>query len=248
MMTSTTQSAGPRECPVCGRLVPDHAPESLCLSCLLDTGQGEDPAVKPPGPNVDLTGGVRFFGDYELLREAGRGGMGVVYEARQFGTQRLVALKLLSSGPFASADNVHRFHTEAAAAVRHAHQHGVLHRDLKPGNILLDADGRPCVADFGLARLTDDDSSLTLSHAMLGTVAYLAPEVAGGGAAQATTAADIYGVGAVLYEMLAGRPPFREATLAETVRAVQEREPVRVNQLNPSAHSRGAAAGQPSRL
>lgn len=273
-------------------MIPDHAPESLCISCLLDTGQDEEPAVKPTDLTADLAEGTRFFGDYELLREAGRGGMGVVYEARQFGTQRGVALKLLSSGPFASADNVHRFHTEAAAAarlehphivpvyeagmhegqyflamrflsggtladqlrqgplpdcqaaelllaitdaVRHAHQHGVLHRDLKPGNILLDSEGRPGVADFGLARLTDDDSSLTLSHAMLGTVAYLAPEVAGGGAAQATTAADIYGLGAVLYEMLTGRTPFREANLAETVRAVQEQDPVPVNQLNPAA-------------
>src|SRR4030095_2586297 len=95
-----------------------------------------------------------------------------------------------------------------AGAVGHAHRRGVLHRDLKPGNILLDADGAPRVADFGLARLDEAESSLTLSRAVLGTAAYLAPEVASGGAARATIASDIYGLGAILNELLTGRPPF----------------------------------------
>jgi serine/threonine-protein kinase len=102
-----------------------------------------------------------------------------------------------------------------AQAVHHAHQHGILHRDLKPGNILLDTDGQPYVADFGLARLLESDNNLTFSHAIVGTAAYLAPEIARAGASQATTASDIYGLGAILYELLAGHSPFTGSSLAE---------------------------------
>jgi WD40 repeat protein/serine/threonine protein kinase len=121
---------------------------------------------------------------------------------------------------------------KVAQGVHHAHQRGVLHRDLKPSNILLDHEHEPYVSDFGLARQTDQDSSLTLSHALIGTPAYLAPEVALGGARQATLAADIYGLGAILYHLLSGRPPFVGPTVAETLRALQDDEPVRPGKLN----------------
>jgi eukaryotic-like serine/threonine-protein kinase len=118
-----------------------------------------------------------------------------------------------------------RLMVRVASAVHYAHQRGVLHRDLKPSNILLDAELEPHVADFGLARWVEHDSSLTLSHAIIGTAAYVAPEIARDGASQATTASDIYGLGAILYELLAGHPPFTGKTLAEILRKVQEEEP-----------------------
>lgn len=123
---------------------------------------------------------------------------------------------------------------KVAQAVHHAHQRGVLHRDLKPSNVLLDHEHEPHVSDFGLARQTDEDSSLTVSQALIGTPAYLAPEVAMGGARQATVAADIYGLGAIIYQLLTGRPPFAGATLAETLRAVQDADPARPGRLNPA--------------
>ena len=287
--TKTTQ-AEPRLCPACHRPVASHAPEGLCLVCLLDTGLADAtsmPDTTDPSRPSDSGGPTpRYFGDFEIVREAGRGGMGIVFEARQFGTQRVVALKLLAAGATATRDAVQRFHAEAQAAARlehphivpihetgmhegqyylamrflpggtlaaaasarplgprraaqivrtvslaiqHAHQHGVLHRDLKPGNILLDDAGEPHVADFGLARLTELDSHLTLPSTILGTAAYMAPEQAAGGPAAVTTAADIYGLGAVLYELLSGRAPFVGRSLAEVLRRVQDDTPAPPN-------------------
>jgi hypothetical protein len=122
---------------------------------------------------------------------------------------------------------------KVARAVHYAHQRGILHRDLKPGNILLDAQGEPYVTDFGLAKIVEKDSSLTLTHAMLGTASYMAPEQAAGGAKDLTTAADVYGLGAVLYELLAGRPPFHAATPLETMRQAVEKEAQRPSGSNP---------------
>jgi len=263
-------------------------PEGLCPACLARQVLSDAPDIPAQeGRQKRSLTGLRFFGDYELLEEIGRGGSGTVFRAQQLGVNRIVALKVLTGGAAAGREFVHRFHTEAAAAaslshphivpiyefgehdgahflamrfmeggtlqarahgaiapkeaarsvatiadsLQYAHGHGVLHRDLKPGNILIDKDGQPYVADFGLARVSAQDSDLTISNAVLGTAPYLAPEVATRGAGAATTASDIYGLGAILYELLAGRAPFTGATIGEVLRRVQETEPQSPSQV-----------------
>ncbi len=121
-----------------------------------------------------------------------------------------------------------------ARAIQHAHERGVLHRDLKPGNILLDAAGEPHVADFGLARFADAESDLTLTGTALGTPAYMAPEQAAGRVKAITTAADVYGLGAVLFEMLTGRPPFVGESAMAVTRQVLDQEPCAPDLLDPT--------------
>jgi serine/threonine-protein kinase len=228
----------------------------------------------------------RRFGDYELLDEIGRGGMGVVYKAVHRTLKRTVALKMILRGELASREELDRFRTEAEAvarldhpnivpiyevgehnnqpyfgmkfidgcclaqqpstdprsaaelmvkvarAVHHAHQRGVLHRDLKPGNILLDKTGEPYVSDFGLARPADGSRQLTQSGAVVGTPSYMAPEQAEGNKGTVTPATDVYGLGAVLYERLTGQPPFKGETPQDTVQEVLNREPVPPRELN----------------
>jgi hypothetical protein len=229
---------------------------------------------------------VRYVGDYELLEEIGRGGMGVIYRARQISISRIVALKMIVAGQLASVQDVQRFQREAEAAaqldhphivpiyevgehegqhyfsmkliaggslsertlpmplreaatllattaraVHHAHQRGILHRDLKPGNILLDEQGHPHVTDFGLAKRVSGEHGQTQTGGIVGTASYMPPEQARAEKVL-TTAADVYGLGAVLYELLTGRPPFRADNPLDTVLLVLEREPERPRSLN----------------
>jgi len=120
-----------------------------------------------------------------------------------------------------------------ARTVSYAHEHGILHRDIKPGNILLDTKGQPHLTDFGLARLVETESTVTRTMEVLGTPSYMAPEQAAGNNAGATSATDIYGLGAVLYQLLAGHPPFAGGTTFETVRLVLDTEPRQPRLLNP---------------
>ena len=234
----------------------------------------------------------REFGDYELLAELGRGGMGVVYQARQRSLNRLVAIKLILRGRLAGATELARFRAEAEAiarldhpgivpifevgmhdeqpyfsmryiegdtlaerlaegplppreaagilvevarAIAEAHRRGVLHRDLKPANVLLDRAGRPYVTDFGLAKQLSDDAGLTHTGAVLGTPSYMAPEQAAGSRGRAGPAGDVYSLGAILYAMLTGRPPFQAASPVDTVLMVLEQDPLPPRLLNAKA-------------
>jgi TolB-like protein/Tfp pilus assembly protein PilF/predicted Ser/Thr protein kinase len=222
------------------------------------------------------------FGDYELLEQIGRGGQGVVFRARQKSLNRIVALKVIGLGQWATEAHLKRFRLEAEAAARlehpgivpihevgerdgscyfsmkfveggqldevakrepmpprravelivkvartvhYAHEHGILHRDIKPGNILLDEKGEPHLTDFGLARLVETESSVTQTLDVLGTPSYMAPEQAVGNNAAVSNTTDVYGLGAVLYQLLTGHPPFAGGTTYETIKLLEDTEP-----------------------
>ena len=225
------------------------------------------------------------------MEEIARGGMGVVYKARQINLNRTVALKMILAGQFAGREDVQRFYTEAEAAAQldhpgivpifeigehagqhyfsmgyiegeslaqkvaagplppreaaelvkkicdamsYAHERGVIHRDLKPANVLIDANGQPKVTDFGLAKRTEADSGLTGTGQILGTPAYMPPEQASGKIDEVGPLADVYSLGAILYCLLTGRPPFQAASPMETLLQVLNKEPLAVKLLNPA--------------
>ena len=122
---------------------------------------------------------------------------------------------------------------KVARTVQYAHEHGILHRDIKPGNILLDQKGEPHLTDFGLARLVESESTVTRTVEVLGTPSYMAPEQAGGNNAAVSSVTDVYGLGAILYQLLTGQPPFAGGTTYETIKLVLDTEPRQPRQLNP---------------
>jgi serine/threonine-protein kinase len=250
-------------------------------------------ASSPFAADVDSQAGSsrhQEFGRYELLGEIGRGGMGVVYKARQKELDRVVALKIILAGQLASPEIVRRFQVESRAAARlqhpnivrvfeagefqgrhffamehvagsnlaalahrgpldpveaarlvctvaraveHLHSQGIVHRDLKPSNILLDGKGQPFVTDFGLAKLLDAQGEVTQSGVIAGTPNYMPPEQAAGRVAEIGPRSDVYSLGAILYELLAGRPPFRAESPLDTLVQVIESEPTLLRDVNP---------------
>src|SRR5438132_2075700 len=122
---------------------------------------------------------------------------------------------------------------KVARTVHYAHEHGILHRDIKPGNILLDAKGEPHLTDFGLARLVESESTVTRTMEVLGTPSYMAPEQAEGENAAVSSTTDVYGLGAVLYQLLTGQPPFAGGATYETIRLLLDTEPRQPRLLNP---------------
>ncbi len=293
------QEAAPPAAPAC----PDAflAPAFLVENPVAPPPPAEPLAFEPTTPgrpaNPAEPQRVRYFGEYELLEEIARGGMGVVWRARQTSLKRPVALKMILAGQFANADDVRRFHAEAQAAARLEHPHivpifeigqhegqhyftmalvegenlarhiargplapraaaeimakvaraiafahaeGVVHRDLKPANILLDAAGEPHVTDFGLAKRVaaaageETTSPATATGAVLGTPSFMPPEQAAGRNAEVGPLSDVYSLGAVLYALLVGRPPFQAASPLDTLLQVLEAEPVPPRWLNPA--------------
>jgi WD40 repeat protein len=165
-----------------------------------------------------------------------------IYEVGEHHGHHFYSMKLIEGGSLArfrepeprlAPKEAARLVAAAARAVHYAHQRGILHRDLKPANILLDEDGQPQVADFGLAKRVAGGANATQPGAVVGTPAYMAPEQIDARGKPLTTAADVYGLGAVLYELLTGRPPFQAETVFETFAKVLHEEPVPPSRLAP---------------
>ncbi|MGC1320678.1 MAG: protein kinase [Candidatus Udaeobacter sp.] len=275
----------PTVCAQCGSPLSSSADgENACVTCLLHTALGGE-----AGPHRFEQETPVEFGNYQLLEEIGRGGQGIVYRARQKDLNRIVALKVIGLGPWATETHLKRFRREAKAAasldhpsivpiyeigerdsscyfsmkfveggqldelakgesmpirrvvellakvartVHFAHEHGILHRDIKPGNILLDQKGEPHLTDFGLARLVETESTVTRTREVMGTPSYMAPEQAMGNNAAISSATDVYGLGAVLYQLLTGHPPFAGETTYETTKLLLDTEPRQPRVLN----------------
>jgi TolB-like protein/Tfp pilus assembly protein PilF len=282
-------------CAKCGATARLH--NGVCVNCLLREGlEAADEVSRAVFESaiaeVNVPDKQWRLGDYEILDEIGRGGMGVIYLARQRHPQRIVAVKRVLDYDADSHDTLKRFRREAdaaasldhpnilpiyevsesedglpffsmkfatggslqkvapalraeprrcvqlmakvARAVEYAHGQGILHRDLKPGNILLDGRSEPLVSDFGLAKWLDANKDITKSLTTFGTPGYTAPEQAEGKAAGLTPAADVYSLGAILFELLAGRPPFLGSNAVAVIRQAAERPAPKLRSL---AHS-----------
>src|SRR5215467_4963449 len=286
-------------CPKCGST--SRVGRGLCLKCLLSTGfngngNGEHSAIEPTLDDLlrDIHGqdGDWLLGNYQILEEIGRGGMGVIYRARQRHSRRIVALKRISSYHADSQETLMRFRREAQAAanldhpnilpiyevseshdglpffsmkfagggslleaaptlrsdprralalmakvaraVQYAHEQGILHRDLKPGNILLDGRGEPMVSDFGLAKWLEPTGRLTRTPSIFGTPGYIAPEQVNGSEGTLTAAADVYSLGAVLFDLLTGRPPFTGEHALKTIQQAAEKPAPKLRTLAPA--------------
>ncbi|HEY2680830.1 MAG TPA: FlgO family outer membrane protein [Candidatus Udaeobacter sp.] len=267
----------------------------LCLNCLLhrclDANSGNAENLYEALNEVDVRDADWRIGNYQILEEIGRGGMGVIYRARQRHSRRIVALKRILSYQADSQETLIRFRREAEAAasldhpnilpiyevseseeglpffsmkfatsgslldlapalrneslrsvalmakvaraVQYAHFQGILHRDLKPGNVLLDGRGEPLVSDFGLAKWLDISSDLTRTLTIFGTPGYIAPEQAQRSAANLTPAADIYSLGAILFDLFTGRPPFLGEHALAVIQQASEKPAPKLRSLLP---------------
>ncbi len=274
-----------RICRKCGGKISSDAPEGFCVGCMFEAALGMPPeseVADRPESATPATTSLGEFGEYELLEEIGRGGQGVVFRARQKSPIRIVALKVIALGQWATKAHLRRFRREAEAAARldhpgivpiyevgerdgscyfsmklieggqldevvrqaplslrqaaqliaqiartvhHAHEFGIIHRDIKPGNVLLDTQGQPHLTDFGLARLIEAESTVTRTLEVMGTPSYMAPEQAMANNTEVGRATDVYGLGAVLYQLLTGHPPFAGGTTYETIKLLLETEP-----------------------
>ncbi|MBO0695721.1 MAG: serine/threonine protein kinase, partial [Verrucomicrobia bacterium] len=266
----------------------------LCLNCLLQHGlsaiEGRE-TLEAVLDEIDVRDGEWRIGNYQVLEQIGRGGMGVIYRARQRHSRRIVALKRILGFHADSPETLARFRREAEAAasldhpnilpiyevsesedglpffsmkfaaggslldsapilrneprrsvtlmakvaraVHHAHGQGILHRDLKPGNILLDGRGEPLVSDFGLAKWLDASTDLTRTLTIFGTPGYIAPEQAKRSAAKLTSAADVYSLGAILFELFTGRTPFLGEHALAVIQQASEKPAPKLRSLLP---------------
>ena len=288
-------SEHPTQCPQCGAIT--RLDRGTCINCLLREGlEAKGEASREAFENILVEANVTDtewrLGHYEILEEIGRGGMGVIYRARQQHSRRIVAVKRIFAHDVNSHETLERFRREAEAVARldhpnilpiyeisesneglpffsmkyatggslraaapafrrdprecvrlmakvargiaYAHRKGVLHRDLQPGNILLDENGEPMVSDFGLAKWLDQTSDLTRTLETLGTPGYIAPEQTDCRAAELTNAADTYSLGAILFYLLTGRPPFVGPNVLSVIHQAAATPAPRLRSLAPS--------------
>src|SRR5438874_7837024 len=290
---STPLEKEPVGCPNCGSA--SRVGRSLCLSCLLLQGVGADAqsgeTLEDVLNEIDVPDADWRVGNYQILEEIGRGGMGVIYRARQRHSRRIVALKRILSYHADSQETLVRFRREAQAVasldhpnilhiyeigeseeglpffsmkfagggslleaapalrneprravalmakvvrgVQYAHAQGILHRDLKPGNVLLDGRGEPLVSDFGLAKWLDASSHLTRTLTIFGTPGYIAPEQVNGSAGKLGPTSDVYSLGAILFDLLTGRPPFLGEHALKVIQQASEKPAPKLRTLVP---------------